>query len=194
MMITSPSPADLGVVPGDWFVVNPHERLFWWIEMGESLIDGRHTTWGHAGVASRWDGNTLMIVEAEPGGAVERSWHWQDNPHLWSTGMGLSVSGMSNAALHYAGYDPTGLGGRWTKDRPGVGYSFADYAAIEAHSLHLPLPGVRHRIETSGHMICSQLVDKCAQDAGVQLFDDKRWNGFVKPSDLGYLLEEHHAR
>jgi hypothetical protein len=186
MMITSPSPADLGVVPGDWFVVSPHEDLFWWIELGESLIDGRHTTWGHAGVASRWDGNTLMIVEAEPGGAVERPWHWQDNPHLWSTGTGLSVVGMSTAAIRYSRPGPWG--------DHGVPYSFVDYAAIEAHSLHLPAPGLRHRIETSQHMICSQLVDKCAQDAGVQLFDDGRWNGFVKPSDLGYLLEVQHGR
>lgn len=168
------------VRPGDWFVVSPDERLFWWIELGESLIDGRKTKWGHAGVATgRTPDGTLMIIEAEPHGAVMRPWHWEANPHLWSTGTGLSNPSMASAALSL-------------KD---VGYSFLDYVAIEAHSLHIPVPGLQKYIMNTGHVICSQLVDVAAQRAAqtVKLFDDGRWNGFVKPSDLGHLLELAHA-
>jgi hypothetical protein len=66
----------------------------------------------------------------------------------------------------------------------GVGYSYADYLAIAAHRFHVPAPGLREYIASSRHMICSQLVDYCYQQAGVQLFTDNRWDGFVTPADL----------
>jgi hypothetical protein len=175
---------------GDWFVVHPDEYLFSWIELGESLIDGRKTKWGHAGVCSNIvhepsavlgvpPKRTVYIMEAEPGGAVEREWHWEGNPHLWSTGTGLSNITMGSAAQRLKG----------------VGYSFADYLAIEAHAARLEIPGLHGFIETTRHLICSQLVDVSAQRATkpVKLFDDGRWNGYVKPSDLGYLLEKAYG-
>ncbi len=33
-------------------------------------------------------------------------------------------------------------------------------------------------------MICSQLVDQSYQDAGVHLFSDGRWSGYVTPGAL----------
>ncbi len=63
-------------------------------------------------------------------------------------------------------------------------YSFLDYLALAAHRYRLPVPGLRTYIKSTGHLICSQLVDACYQAAGVQLFDDHRWNGYVTPSDL----------
>lgn len=183
------------VQPGDWFVVDPPERLFWWIELGESLIDGRKTPWGHAGICCGIIGQddyippleyaalpagTVMIIEAEPHGAVEVPWHWGHADHLWSTGTGLSNPTMAVSALLLKG----------------TPYSFLDYAAIEAHQLHLNVPGLEEYIKSTGHLICSQLVDVAAQEASrpVKLFDDGRWNGRVKPSDEGYLLEQHGGR
>jgi hypothetical protein len=37
-------------------------------------------------------------------------------------------------------------------------------------------------------MICSQLVDFCYAKAGVRLFADNRWEGYVTPADLAGLL------
>ncbi|MFF4953440.1 hypothetical protein ACWC2K_05310 [Streptomyces chattanoogensis] len=70
----------------------------------------------------------------------------------------------------------------------GVPYSFLDYVAIAAHRFHLPVPGLRRYIAGTGHMICSQLVDQCYQDAGVHLFADGRWPGYVTPMALYNLL------
>src|SRR5258708_29450415 len=70
----------------------------------------------------------------------------------------------------------------------GVGYSWADYMAIAAHRLHIPSPGLRDFIADSTHQICSQLIDTCYADAGVHLFADGRWPGYVTPADRS---EEH---
>jgi hypothetical protein len=170
------------VQPGDWFVVDPRETIFDWIETGERLVErlthgatAKNENWGHAGICtSRAADGSLTIVQAEPHGAQEVPWAWENNPHLWSSGTRFSTGSKGGyAALGYVG----------------VGYSFLDYSAIAAHALHIPAPGLRHYIETTRHMICSQLVDRCGQDAGVQLFDDKRWNGYVTPLDLALLLE-----
>jgi hypothetical protein len=170
------SPVTTQVQPGDWFVVDTGNEG---IEFGERLVE-RLTggpkalhRWTHAGVATRWRDGKLHIVEATPNGAVETPWHWEGRPHAWSTGTGLSVRGMAEAAHGYIG----------------TPYSFADYAAIGLHALHVPAPGLKSYIASTHSMICSQLVDQCAQDCGVHLFDDRRWPGYIPPSDLGILLE-----
>ncbi|GAA3268574.1 hypothetical protein [Streptomyces lavendulae] len=70
----------------------------------------------------------------------------------------------------------------------GVPYSFLDYGAIAAHRFHLPVPGLRRYIASTRHQICSQLVDQCYEDAGVRLFTDGRWPGYVTPMALYDLL------
>ncbi|AJC61021.1 MULTISPECIES: hypothetical protein [Streptomyces] len=70
----------------------------------------------------------------------------------------------------------------------GVPYSFLDYLAIATHRLHVPVPGLRRYVASSRHMICSQLVDQCYQDADVHLFSDGRWPGYVTPMALYTLL------
>ncbi|MFF7635565.1 hypothetical protein ACFZB9_20775 [Kitasatospora sp. NPDC008050] len=66
-----------------------------------------------------------------------------------------------------------------------VPYSFLDYAALAAHRFHLPgSPLLKGYVASTRHLICSQLVDQCYQDAGVHLFDDGRWPGYVTPADL----------
>lgn len=75
----------------------------------------------------------------------------------------------------------------------GTGYSEADYFAVGLHRLHIPAPGLRGYIQNSKRLICSQLVDLAAQRGGWQLFDDRRWPGFVIPSDLAALAEKQGA-
>jgi hypothetical protein len=71
----------------------------------------------------------------------------------------------------------------------GVPYSWADYYSLAARRLHIPVPGLKDYIADSGHMICSQLCDYVYMQAGVHLFTDGRWPGYVVPADLANLLE-----
>lgn len=187
------------VQPGDIFVIQPTSYVFHWIELGEKIIDRKliaqqkargKPVWGHAGVASRrLSSGQLMIVQAEPGGAQEVPWPYENVPHLWSTGILPPCPLAANAAMHYAGFEPTGMAGGWRKVREGVPYSFLDYVAIETHALHIPGPGLRSYIASTGHQICSQLTDQCRLDGGSHLFSDGRWPGYVSPLDIGLLLE-----
>lgn len=161
------------------------------IRFGEylvSLTEGapgdkvEHSRWDHAVICSRITYAksdqtgalvpVVWIVEAEPGGAVERPWHYEDRPHLWSAGI---IETPESAGLYARKYI-------------GTGYSFLDYEAIACHSLHIPAPGLKSYIATTRHLICSQLVDQSELDAGCHLFDDGRWPGFVTPYHLGLLL------
>jgi hypothetical protein len=57
--------------------------------------------------------------------------------------------------------------------------------------LHLPSTWVRHRVESSGHLICSALCDRAYQRAGIHLFNDpQRLPGDVMPSDLADWADE----
>lgn len=72
----------------------------------------------------------------------------------------------------------------------GIPYSALDYFAIAGHRLHIPDPDgeLQKYIASTKHMICSQLVDYCYMMAGVHLFSDGRWPGFVTPGDLANVL------
>src|SRR5260370_22340768 len=73
--------------PGDWAVVDTGTNVARPIRVAEWIADGfRPSRWDHVCIASRWDGDLLMIVEAESAGARETAWHYQDRPHKWSTG------------------------------------------------------------------------------------------------------------
>ncbi|MDH6578990.1 hypothetical protein [Kitasatospora sp. MAP5-34] len=118
------------------------------------------------------------LVEAQPGGAVlEHLVDSDSRPILWSTGHILLDDEQRQAVVSAArGY-------------LGVPYSAADYLALAAHRLHLPVsPLIKGYVADTRHMICSQLVDQCYRDAGVQLFRDGRWPGYVTPADLSNLL------
>lgn len=114
------------------------------------------------------------IVQAEPHGANMREFTYENV--LWSSGL-ITLNDrqrdeITSAAMHYIG----------------TPYSFLDYFAIASHRLHLSTPGLQGYVSSSKHMICSQLVDKCYEDAGVHLFTDGRWNGYVTPGMLAELL------
>ena len=66
----------------------------------------------------------------------------------------------------------------------GTPYSFADYLALAALHLKLPVPRVRAFVASSGHMICSQLVDAVYCRNGLHLFTDGRPSQDVTPGDL----------
>jgi uncharacterized protein YycO len=76
----------------------------------------------------------------------------------------------------------------------GIPYSFADYAAIAAHRLRLPVPWLRTYVASTRHLICSQLVDQAYADAGVHLFDDGRWPGYTTPGAIYRRLTTDHQQ
>jgi hypothetical protein len=69
-------------------------------------------------------------------------------------------------------------------------YSFIDYAAIGLHRAGLRLPAVEDYVQSSGHMICSQLVDHVWSEAGVRLFDDQRLPQDVTPGNIANAFLE----
>jgi hypothetical protein len=76
-------------------------------------------------------------------------------------------------------------------DLQGTPYSVLDYFAIAAHRLDLPGgPLLKDYVASSKHMICSQLVDYCYMIAGVHLFNDNRWPGYVTPEDLANVIAD----
>lgn len=70
----------------------------------------------------------------------------------------------------------------------GTPYSFMEYAALIALRLRIPSRRLRAYVASSGHMICSQLVDQIYRDAGVRVFNDGRLPQDVTPGDLARLL------
>jgi hypothetical protein len=77
----------------------------------------------------------------------------------------------------------------------GTPYSFLDYASLALLHLKVPRALVAKRVTSSGHMICSQLVDHVLCKAGYHLFDDGRLSQDVTPGALfrraGALGEAH---
>jgi hypothetical protein len=159
--------------PGDFAVVDTRARTSVLVRLAKALSGGGFTMFDHAVICSRVgrDG-TVYIVEATPGGARESVWRYDDHDHLWSTGVVKTSTKAGRAALVYV-------------DAP---CGWLDYAALSAHALHLRVPGLRRYVGSPKHLISSQLVDRAEQDAGVQLFADGRWPGFVRPSDLAELI------
>lgn len=114
-----------------------------------------------------------IIIQAEPTGAAYAQ--LTDHAHtLWSSYDLTSVQrdAICDTARGYVG----------------TPYSALDYVAIALHHWHLPAPGLKAYIASTRHQICSQLVDQCYLEAGVHLFDDGRWPGYVTPADLAHLL------
>jgi hypothetical protein len=73
----------------------------------------------------------------------------------------------------------------------GIGYSPTDYFALAAHRLDLPGASLlKNYVSSTNHMICSQLVDYCYLMAGVHLFNDGRWPGYVTPEDLANVIAD----
>lgn len=119
------------------------------------------------------------LVQAMPHGATEVSFstHYPDFSKLvWSTGL-IKPTAAQRRVLIDRAYDYIG-----------TPYSAADYISLAAKHYGLRPEALKRYIASTGHMICSQLVDQCFQDAGIQLFNDGRWPGDVTPGSLYTLL------
>jgi hypothetical protein len=161
----SPAPGTIGLVK----MSAPAAR---WIRLGQLLNGDGFEDFEHAFVylGDAGTGNIRNgIIEAAPGGSRIVPLHY-DNVH-WCEGI---------ASLLPAGADVPGA----ARGLAGVPYSFADYAALVAHRLRLPVPGLREFIAASGHQICSQLADELYLRLGAHVFDDGRWPGYVTPGSL----------
>jgi hypothetical protein len=112
------------------------------------------------------------IVEAEPGGARPASLtEYAPRTVVWLHCPEQYRATVTAAAISLIG----------------TPYSAADYFALALHRCHIPAPGLRRYIQSSGHLICSTLADRAAQLGGWTLFDDGRWCGDVTPADLARL-------
>ena len=145
---------------------------------------GPYADYQHAFIYIGGDG---QIIQAEPSGAD----YGQLTPHaktMWSTGkIAIGAAGtIGRLELSAEQRDKICDAAR---GYVGVPYSFLDYVALILHRLHIPAPWLKRYIASTRHMICSQLVDQCYLDAGIHLFDDGRWPGYVTPADLAKLLD-----
>jgi uncharacterized protein YycO len=159
-------------LPGDVGLTQIHGPVGAFIRVGQWANGNGFADYEHAFLVLP-DGR---LLQAEPGGARMASLEEYVGGHtLYAYPVGLTdeqrVAICTAAARHV-----------------GVPYSFLDYAAIGAHRFRLPVPGLRRYVASTRHMICSQLVDQCYQDAGVHLFNDNRWPGYVTPEALYDLL------
>ena len=115
------------------------------IEFGQWLNGDGFEIWEHAFVLL--PGN--LILEAEPGkqGAQINNVSRYSNIY-WCYGIyKLLPPATPDAEIAHVG-----------ESMKGIPYSFLDYAALATHRLHIPAPGLKHYIQTSGHEICSPAI------------------------------------
>ena len=161
-------------LPGDFRLMPVAGGVGKFIRFGQWSIGDKSVPYQHAHV---YLGNNLFM-DAEPGGANIRNYPDLDAPNtFWSTDI-IMLNDTQRSFIVDAAYG-----------YKGTPYSFLDYEAILLHHLRIPIPDLQNYIKTHKHMICSQLVDRCYQDAGIHLFKDNRWPGYVTPADLYWMLK-----
>ncbi|MFJ3248349.1 hypothetical protein [Streptomyces sp. NPDC086782] len=117
-----------------------------------------------------------LIVQAMPGGAELIALEDANEPYVWSTGkIPLTATERFDICVN-------------ALSLVGTPYSFLDYASIALAHYRIRPAWVRDFVASTGHLICSQLVDEAYLRAGVHLFDDGRLPGDVTPGDLWKLL------
>jgi hypothetical protein len=157
----SPQPGDIGLTSISGFV----GAL---IRLGQWLNGDGFSPFEHAFIVLE-DG---MLIEAMPGGAqIVPLSEYDDYDVVYVSPAGLTDSDRKRICDAARAFE-------------GVEYSFVDYAAIAAHRLRLPIPGLRDFVAATGHQICSQLVDNAYRIAGIKLFSDSRWEGYCTPGSL----------
>jgi cell wall-associated NlpC family hydrolase len=160
--------------PGDIGVTSISGDVGKLISIGEWLNGDKNDKYDHAFI---YIGNG-QVVEAEVGGARvgNVSAYMDGRPLAFSTGKLDVPVEMSFKIVKIA------------LSLVGTPYSFLDYFSIAAHHFHLPVPGLKEYIASSKHQICSQQVDYVYQQAGYQLFTDKRWDGYVTPAEIAVRI------
>lgn len=164
MPATEPQAGDLGCVSikGD---------IGWLIKLGERLNGDKFAQFQHAFVALGGG----QIVEAEPGGArIADLSEYDARTIVWVRCPDPYRRGVADAARQFA--------------EQKIGYSFLDYAAIAAHRIHLPIPGLRRYIASTKHMLCSQLDVEAARRGGWGILQPD-WPGYVTPAEIAALAE-----
>jgi cell wall-associated NlpC family hydrolase len=161
------------VKPGDYGLSHSESTAGRWIRIGQILNGSGFADYEHAFVYVG-DGK---IVEATGNGAVLVPYHYAPKDVYWSSDKIPLTDEQRTKIVNAA------------KSYVGVPYSPEDYFALALRRFHIPAPHLRQYISDTRHMICSQLVDKCYEDAGVHLFNDGRWNGYVTPGDLWQILQ-----
>jgi hypothetical protein len=180
--------------PGSYFLAHITGPVGYGIALGQALA-GSGSRWTHAGLILDTDGT---ILEAEPGGArIANISKYDGRPLLVSDGPVQWFLAKARAEIEPAiGWDPRAEAMARsnvvteTRKLVGVPYSGLDYLALAALHLHLPSKWIRDRVQSSGHMICSQLVDAVYLRAGIHLFSDGRLPGDVMPADLAAWAED----
>lgn len=179
---------------GDFFVTTGGPRIGPIISFFEQIdkedIPGKYLTaatqFQHAGLVSEirpatdGDDKIVMLLEEGGNGMVETPYHYQNAMILWSTG--VLVPSNRQAVVARA------------RQLKGHKYGWLTYAALTAHHYHINVPGLKGYIASSSDEICSQSVDDAWEYGGNHIFDDGRWPGDVKPSDLAYRLLEAGAK
>lgn len=159
----TPSPGDIGLVR----ITGAGGFL---IRLGQALNGDGFANYEHA-FTYLGDG---QIIEAEPGGARIRPLSQYDgSPVVW-----LRCPAQYGAAVASA-----------ARGMVGLGYSAADYFALAAHRLHVPVPGLRAYVGRSNRLICSQLCDLAASLGGWHLLS-RVWPGYVTPGALRKLAAQ----
>ena len=169
--------------PGDFACVHVKGDVGALISIGEWLNGNSFSMYDHACIYVGMpdsNGPHGYVMGAQPDGArldplrpeqftgTDRNW-------VWSTGKILLSPAQRDSIVNYA------------VACKGIGYSWADYFALAAHRLHIPIPGLRGYIASSKSMICSMLIDWTYAQAGVHLFNGV-WQGYVTPAMLASLI------
>jgi hypothetical protein len=182
--LRSPAPVARALpVPGDFCCLPISGAVGFGIEVGQWLDGDKFQPYDHAEIfigqpdAGGPHGYTVSAYPDRRGRLPLPCPPGELPGSLWSSGI-ISLAGTQRCDII-----------RWCQEHTAVGYSFADYAALVAHMARLPVPGLRSFIARSDRLICSQYVDTAYAQAGVHLFDDDRWPGYVKPGDLAGLLQ-----
>lgn len=176
VLIAPPQPGDIVCVPvpgdvgklielGQWLAgqkFKPYEHAM--IYTGEADADGPY---GYT-YSAYTDGQCKKPLPGPPE---------QLPGSLWSSGI-LPLSDVQREQVT-----------DWCHRHADIGYSGADYVALAAARLHLDalLPPIRHYIQETGHLICSQYTTLARLAAGDNLFN-RAWDGLVMPMDLAELI------
>ena len=165
MTAYAPQPGYIGLVPMPGKVGKMIKVMQWLAADGWTKIQHAFTVVGDV------DGyRGTRIVEAMPGGALNSPLSRYDaDTIVWLRCPPAYRDAVAAAALGMVG----------------TGYSFLDYGALALHRFRIPTPHLKAYIRSSGHQICSQLVDAAAAQGGWHIFDDGRDPGAVTPNDLG---------
>lgn len=154
---------------GDIGLTRIHGFTGFWIGLGQ-LLNGDASRYTHAFIVL--DDGTL--IEAEPGGAAIKPLSEYDGEDVLYSKFALSDEQRATIV-------------DTARSLKGTPYSFLDYVFLLLYRLRIRVPWITKRVESNKHMICSQLVEYCYEQAGIDLVPNSKPN-YVTPGKLTYAL------